>query len=120
MAGGQNHILPRIVPLGWVFWLLFTGQTIDAKTAYNIGLVQQVVPQKELLDAATRLADTINANGPLVAQHSKEFTYRSMELPLTSARFFESMFYGHLRQSPDYDEGTAAFVEKRGASFKGK
>jgi E-phenylitaconyl-CoA hydratase len=120
MAGGQNYILPRIVPLGWAFWLLFSGQTIDAQTAYNIGLVQEITTREGLLDAATRLADTINANGPLVAQHTKEFTYRSLDLPLSSSRFFEGMFYGHLRQSPDYDEGTASFVEKRDPKFFGK
>lgn len=113
MAGGQAYILPRAIPLGWAFWFCYTGQTIDARTAYQVGIVQELVPQGQAVEAATRLAESINANGPLVAQHTKEYIYRSLELPFSSAHFLEGMFYDHLRRSPDYDEGTAAFVEKR-------
>ena len=117
MAGGQNYIMPRTMPLGWAFWMLFTGQTIDAKQAYDCGLVQKVVPPEKLMEEANKLADTINANGPLVAQHSKEYTYRTMDVPLSTAKFMEGMFYADLRRHPDYDEGTRAFTEKRKPQF---
>ncbi len=120
MAGGQAFVLPRTLPMGWAMWLNLTGQAIDAETALRIGLVQAIVPQEKLMDEALALADTINANGRLVAQHTKEFIFRSMDVSLSSAAFMEGMFYDHLRRSPDYDEGTASFVEKRQRQYTGR
>lgn len=120
MAGGQAYVLPRTVPMGWAMWLNLTGQNINAETALRIGLVQAIVPQERLMDEALALADTINGNGRLVGQHTKEFIYRSLDVPMSSAWFMEGMFYDHLRRSPDYDEGTASFVEKRQRQFTGR
>ena len=117
MAGGQGFILPRIVPLGWAFWLIFTGQTIDAETAYRIGLVQQVTAPDKLMDSALELAATICANGPLVAQYNKEFVYRSLDVPLSSGRFIERILYEQLRHRPEYQEGSKAFIEKRDPKY---
>lgn len=120
MAGGQAYILPRTVPLGWAFWFCLTGQFIDAETAYRIGIVQGIYPQAQLMDEATKLADTINANGRIVVQHTKQFIYNSLDMPLSSARKMERLYYQRIRQSPDYDEGSAAFVEKRRPDFQGQ
>jgi enoyl-CoA hydratase/carnithine racemase len=117
MAGGQAFILARTVPLGWAFWLCLTGQFIDAPTAYNIGIVQGVYPQGQLMDEATKLADTINANGPIVVQGTKEYIYNSLDMPLSMAATMESVYYARIRQSPDYDEGSAAFSQKRKPQF---
>ena len=120
MAGGQAFLLPRTVPLGWAFWLCLTGQFIDAQTAYNIGIVQGVYPQRQLLEEATRLADTINANGQVVVQQTKEYIYNSLDMPLSLARKMEQVYYQRIRQSPDYDEGSAAFTQRRRPEFSGK
>ncbi|MBM4406082.1 MAG: hypothetical protein FJ039_07880 [Chloroflexi bacterium] len=120
MAGGQAHMLPRSLPLGWAFWFLYTGQTIDAHKAFQIGLVQEVTPPDGLMEAARRLAETICANGPLVSQYHKEFVYKALDVPLSSARFLERVMYEQLRSRPDYNEGTRAFVEKRKARYSGQ
>jgi len=120
MAGGQAYILPRTVPLGWAFWFCLTGQFIDAPTAYNIGIVQGVYPQALLMEEATKLADTINANGQIVVQQTKQFIYNSLDMPLSQAKKMERLYYQKIRQSPDYDEGSAAFVQKRTPAFTGK
>jgi enoyl-CoA hydratase/carnithine racemase len=120
MAGGQAYILPRTVPLGWAMWFCLTGQFIDAQTAYSIGIVQGVYPQAQLMEEATKLADTINANGQIVVQQTKQFIYNSMDMPLSMAKKMERMYYQKIRQSPDYDEGSAAFVQKRRPEFEGK
>jgi E-phenylitaconyl-CoA hydratase len=120
MAGGQAYILPRTVPLGWAFWFTLTGQFIDAETAFRIGIVQGVYPQDQLMEQATKLADTINANGTIVTQQTKQFIYNSMDMPLSQARKMERLYYQRIRQSPDYDEGSAAFVQKRRPKFSGK
>jgi enoyl-CoA hydratase/carnithine racemase len=119
MAGGQAFLLARTVPLGWAFWLTLTGQFIDAATAHNIGIVQGVYPQEQLLDEATKLADTINANGPIVVQGTKEYIYNSLDMPLSMAATMEGVYYQRIRQSPDYDEGSAAFSQKRKPGFTG-
>ena len=120
MAGGQAYLLARTVPLGWAFWLTLTGQFIDAQTAHNVGIVQGVYPQDKLLEEATKLADIINANGKVVVQQTKEYIYNSLDMPLTAARRMERIYYERIRQSPDYDEGSAAFTQKRKPDFSGK
>jgi len=120
MAGGQAFLLPRTVPLGWAFWLTLTGQFIDAQTAYNIGIVQGIYPQAQLMEEATKLADTINANGPIVVQGTKEYIYNSLDMPLSAAEAMEGVYYQRIRQSPDYDEGSAAFTERRRPDFEGQ
>jgi len=120
MAGGQAYILPRTVPLGWAFWLCLTGQFIDAQTAYNIGIVQGVYAPDNLLEQATKLADIINANGKVVVQQTKEYIYNSLDMPLSAARLMEGVYYQRIRQSPDYDEGSAAFTQKRKPAFGGE
>ena len=120
MAGGQAYILPRTVPLGWAFWFCLTGQFIDADTAFQIGIVQGVYPQNQLMEQATLLANTIKANGPIVVQQTKQFIYNSLDMPLSTAKKMERMYYQKIRQSPDYDEGSAAFVEKRRPDFSAK
>ena len=120
MAGGQAYILPRTVPLGWAFWFCLTGQFIDADTAFRIGIVQGIYPQAQLMDEATKLAETINANGQIVVQQTKQFIYNSLDMPLSAARKMERVYYQKIRQSPDYDEGSAAFVQKRKPDFTGK
>ena len=120
MAGGQAYILPRTVPLGWAFWLCLTGQFIDAQTASNIGIVQGVYAPDQLMEEATKLADIINANGKVVVQQTKEYIYNSLDMPLTAARLMEGVYYQRIRQSPDYDEGSAAFTQKRKPRFAGE
>ena len=120
MAGTQAFILPRTVPLGWAYWLCLTGQFIDARTAYNIGIVQGVYPPAQLMDEATRLAETINANGPIVVQGTKEYIYNALDMPLSMAEKIEGVYYQRIRQSPDYDEGSAAFAQKRRPEFTGQ
>ena len=120
MAGGQAYILPRTVGLGWAFWLCLTGQFIDAQTAWNIGIVQGVYPQDKLMEEAVKLADTINANSPVVVRNTKDFIYNSLDMPLNAARAMEGIYYQRIRQSPDYDEGSAAFTQKRKPQFSGE
>ncbi|MPZ14321.1 MAG: hypothetical protein GEU73_07830 [Chloroflexi bacterium] len=121
MAGGQAYILPRTVPLGWAYWLTLSGQFINAQTAYQIGIVQGVFSDRHrLLEEATKLAETINANGQIVVQQTKQFISSSLDMPLSMARKMERVYYQRVRQSPDYDEGTASFVERRAPQFTGR
>jgi enoyl-CoA hydratase/carnithine racemase len=60
------------------------------------------------------------ANGQIVTQQTKQFIYNSLDMPLSMARKMERIYYQRIRQSPDYDEGSAAFTEKRRPEFTGR
>ena len=49
---------------------------------------------------------------------TKQFIYNSLDMPLSAARKMERIYYQKIRQSPNYDEGSAAFVEKRRPSYE--
>jgi enoyl-CoA hydratase/carnithine racemase len=117
MAGTIAHILPRTVPLGWAFWMCYTGQFIDAQTAFQIGLTQGLYPAEELMNKAIELAETINANGAPVITGTREFIYKSLDVPLSMAKALEYLYYEHIARSDNYVEGTLAFAEKRRPGF---
>ena len=93
---------------------------IDADTAFRLGLVQKICEPAKLLDDCIELATTINRNGRLIAQHTIEFIEDKM---LYEIQGWEKGFeihremYAHLRNSKDYDEGSAAFSERRKPEF---
>jgi enoyl-CoA hydratase/carnithine racemase len=72
------------------------------------------------MEEATKLAETINANGQVVVQQTKEFIYNSLDMPLNMARKMEQVYYQRIRQSPDYDEGSAAFTQRRKPEYTGQ
>jgi enoyl-CoA hydratase/carnithine racemase len=110
------------LPLGWGFYFALTGQQVDAETAFRIGILQKISEREKLIDDTLELAEIINRNGRLIAQHTKEYIYRCMyEIAGWSAMTaLHGLYYYHLQQSPDYEEGMAAFVEKRTPNFSGK
>ncbi len=97
--------------------LLLTGQPIDAKRAYDIGLVNKVVPLDEMMPAALSLAETICKNGPLAVRTAKEIAVRS--LGLESGFILERALGSRVVHSEDAKEGPRAFTEKRPPRFTG-
>ena len=117
---GGTQRLPRLVGKGMAKLLIFTGDMIDAQEALRIGLVQRVVPQAELLGEAKALAGKLATMPPLTLAAGKEAINRGLEVDLERGLSIESLEFGILRSTEDYQEGTSAFLEKRKASFKGK
>ncbi len=96
---------------------------IDAETAFRLGLVQKICEPDKLLDDCIELATTINRNGRLIAQHTMEFVEDKLLYGIQGwEKAFEvhREFYAHLRSSKDYDEGSAAFSERRKPEFSAK
>lgn len=120
MAAWPNYVMT--LPLGWGMWFALTGQMVDADTAFRLGIVQKICEPDKLLDDAIELAETINRNGRLISQHTKEYIYRSLyDIAGWQAAYdLHALYYYHLRQSKDYDEGSAAFAEKRRPQFSGE
>jgi len=118
-AGGTQR-LPRLIPVGIALEMIFTAKKIDAAEAYRIGLVNQVVPLAELMNAALEMANRICANAPLAVQTAKMAVWKGLDLPLADGLRWENLLGEPLRQTEDVQEGIAAFAEKRQPQYKGK
>jgi enoyl-CoA hydratase len=93
---------------------------ITAQEAHRIGLVNEVVPACELIARAEAIAAKIIANAPLAVQYAMEAVNKGMEMTLAEGLYLEATLFGVCCATEDKTEGTAAFLEKRAAGFKGK
>jgi enoyl-CoA hydratase len=117
-TGGSHVRLPRQIPWAVAMELLLTGESIDARRAYEIGLVNRVVPANELMPTAIELAERICRNGPLAVRTAKEIAVRALEQE--SGFVLEKALGARVLASEDAVEGPRAFVEKRKPRFKGR
>lgn len=118
-AGGTQR-LSRLVGIGRAKMLLYTGQTIDAKEALRIGLVEMMVPAGDALKEALAVAAKIRMKGPLAISLTKESIDQGAELPLDEGLRIELNNFGRVCATEDKNEGVRAFLEKRKAVFRGK
>ncbi len=117
---GGTQRLPRLVGKGLAMQLVLAGEQITAQEALRIGLVNEVVPQGELISRAEAIAKKIIANAPLAVQYAMEAVNKGMEMTLAEGLFLEATLFGVCCATEDKKEGTTAFLEKRAAQFKGK
>jgi len=112
--------LPRTVPLSVAMEMLLTGERIDARRAYEIGLVSRVVEPAALLPTATQLAERIGQNGPLAVKVTKELAWRGLyQHPEEALRYYAAVT-GLIHETEDAKEGPRAFSEKRTPRFTGR
>lgn len=113
---GGTQRLVQLIGKGRAIELLLTGNTIDAQTALRYGLVNHVVSQEELLNKAVSILELITAKAPLavgkcIAAANAAYTSEGYQKELEG--------FGESFATEDMKEGTAAFLEKRKAVFKG-
>ena len=116
---GAVYFLPRHVPKKIAMGLLLTGRRISAKEAYRIGLVNEVVPSKELMDAAERWAGEILECAPLAVRATKQMAIEGLGMPLEQAMRQTYSEWERAKASDDYAEGPKAFAEKRRPVWRG-
>ncbi|MCI0411915.1 enoyl-CoA hydratase-related protein [bacterium] len=117
---GGTQRLVRLVGLGRALEILLTGEQITAQHAYEIGLVNGVYPQADLLQQSEKLLRKIIANGPVAVKLTMEAAIHGSQLTLAEGLNLEANLFAVSCTTEDMKEGTSAFVEKRAAKFQGK
>jgi len=117
---GGTQRLPRLVGRAMAKELIFTAKMIDAKTAKQLGLLNEVVSPDELKSAVKKFAAELLTKPPVGLQLAKQLINSSIETDLTKGLVQEAQAFGVLASTEDFDEGVAAFIEKRKPKFKGK
>jgi enoyl-CoA hydratase/carnithine racemase len=116
---GDADVLERNIPTVVAREMFFTGDSITAQRAYEIGLVNKVVKSEELMTEATAMAQKISANSPLALRGIKEMFGRSRDLDYRTAVSFYGQVNRRVLMSEDYKEGMASIREKRKPNWKG-
>jgi enoyl-CoA hydratase/carnithine racemase len=117
-AGGLIR-LPKRIPLAIATELAITGDPIDAARAYELGLVNRVVPEDRVLDEALALAARIAQNGPLAVRNSLTMVREAVDLPEEQAWARSMELALGVFASKDAIEGATAFAEKRAPRWTG-
>jgi len=124
LAAGVNvglmasvYRLPRLVGTAAAASMILTGSAIDAVQALRIGLVAEIRPREQLLDAAIDLARRIATRAPLSVEASKRMIRQAFDLTSDAAREATGREVGVLARSNDHREGVAAFGAKREPVF---
>lgn len=100
--------------------MLLTGDFISAQRAYEIGLVNRVVPEAELDSATLELANKIAAKSPLTLKIGKEAFYKQLDKDMSGAYEYCSRVMVENMMARDAEEGIDAFLEKRDPVWHGK
>lgn len=100
--------------------LIFTAKMISAPEAYELGLVNRVVPADQLMDEVKTIAKTIASKGQVAVKLAKAVVNAGYDVDLKNGLELEASNFGVLFDTDDQKEGCSAFTEKRPANFLGK
>lgn len=117
---GATQRLPRIVGKAKAMELIISAKTIDAETAKSIGLVNDVFPHSELIAKTIEFVELVLTKAPIAVSAAVECINASRNLDLMEGLTFESIKFGDVCGTEDFQEGTNAFLAKRAAKFIGK
>ena len=117
---GGTQRLPRIVGRAKALELLLTGTLLDAREAQTIGLVNRVVPSKELTATVHTVAATILDGAPIAEAYAKEAVLHGLDMTLGQGLRLEADLNFLLHSSRDRGEGLGSFLERRKPQFRGE
>lgn len=119
-GGGGTQRLPRLVGYGKALQLVLSGETVDAVTAYEIGLVDEIVPASELRERTLEIAGTMADKSPVALALAKRAVRAAYEMPLSAGLEHERDLFALAFSTEDKEEGVRAFLEKRAPEWKGR
>jgi enoyl-CoA hydratase len=119
-GGGGTQRLTRLVGEGKAMEMILTGEIIDAKTAFSIGLVNHVVPAAELEAKTIEIANRIAEKSPIALSLAKESVKLASRSNLDEGLRREVDLFALCFSTEDKNEGVSAFLEKRKPVFKGR
>lgn len=119
-GGGGTQRLTRLVGEGKAMEMILSGDIIDAKTAYSIGLVNRVVPADQLEATTMALANRIADKSPIALSLAKEAVKLASRSNLDEGLRREVDLFALCFSTEDKNEGVSAFLEKRKPKFTGK
>ncbi|MCR4441476.1 MAG: enoyl-CoA hydratase-related protein [Peptococcaceae bacterium] len=118
-GGGGTVNLPRMVGINKAKELIFTGRRIDAREAYEIGLVSRIFPAEGFYEKSLEFMEEIAKNGPVALQQAKKSVNLGSALDINTAFELEAECYNTCLNTEDRKEGLKAFMEKRRPVYMG-
>lgn len=119
-AGGGLFRLAQRLPRALALELAMTGDPITAQRAFELGLVNRVVPRDQVVDAAVLLAEGVGRNGPVAVRLSRRVVEATANVSDRVGFELTEEAAAELLQSEDFKEGIQAFIEKREPRWSGR
>ncbi len=116
---GGTQRLTKLIGRAKAMELILTGNMVDAAEAKRLGLVNDVYPLTDLMPKVEDFAKLILSKGQIAVSAAVDCILMSDKLSPAEGLDFESKIFGWVCGTNDFKEGTAAFLEKRKAEFKG-
>jgi len=117
---GDTDMMESFIPKSVVYEMLLTGDSISAQRAFEIGLVNRVVPQDKVMSEAIALAEKLRGNSPIAMRGIKEMLTRTKDMNYRTAASIYEAVNSRVLKSNDYSEGMKALSEKRKTNWQGK
>ncbi|KUO50040.1 MAG: crotonase [Desulfitibacter sp. BRH_c19] len=115
---GGTQRLPRLVGKGIALELMMTGNIIDSKRAYQIGLINHVVNPKSLPERSYEIANILKAKSSNAISLVKDSVHNGSNMAIKEALAYETRLFGYCFTKEDFKEGFKAYFEKRKPKFK--
>ena len=119
-AGGTIRA-PKLIGPSYAMELIFSGEQIPASRAKEMGLVNRVVPDEEVLEEAKKLAGKIAKRGPVAVRMVKEVIIKGLQMgDVKEGTAYEAQQWAKLFNTYDQKEGMHAFMEKRKPTYENR
>jgi 2-(1,2-epoxy-1,2-dihydrophenyl)acetyl-CoA isomerase len=117
---GGAYLLPKVVGVHKAKELMFTGESIDSKEAYRLGIINHLVEDDKLMETVGKMAKRLSFAAPIALRYMKEMVNDGVESTLEDILKREAELQVICFNTEDHKEGVKSFFEKRRPNFQGK